>query len=169
MNISALKSSRFLTKSDVNSNGRNGILLTIKGDPARGGECITEENLAMEGQTPEMGHVLNFHEIEKGMVLKTINAQLIAKIIGSEETAHWNGHKIVLYEDPTIIMAGRVVGGIRARAPRNMPVTGGAPITQFQALQPAAPAPRPYVPPAAPAPTPAQYADPAQPSNDVPF
>lgn len=107
MHINQLKESKYLKKEDCGQ----GILVTIKG--------LSEENMAMEGQPPEMKWVLHFMEAVKPMALNSTNAQLIAKVANSEETDHWPGHKIVLYEDPNISFGGKLVGGIRVRAPRN--------------------------------------------------
>lgn len=104
--ISQLKESRFLTKEDC---GR-GILVTIKG--------CTEENVAPESEKPERKWCLHFHEQEKPMVLNITNGAIIAEITGSENTDDWNGHKIVLFHDPSIMFGPKKVGGIRARAPK---------------------------------------------------
>lgn len=109
MHISQLKESKFLKKEDCGS----GILVTIK--------SCHEENVAKEGAPPEMKWCLYFHEQDKPMVLNSTNGQIIASIVGSEETEHWANEKIVLYHDPNITFGGKLVGGIRARAPRNQP------------------------------------------------
>jgi hypothetical protein len=103
--ISELRESRFLTKEDCG----DGILVTIT--------KVTEENVAKEGVTPEMKWCLHFHEIEKPLVLKSTNGQIIAGITGNEEMLDWPGTKIVLYNDPTITFGGKLVGGIRVRKP----------------------------------------------------
>lgn len=121
-NINDMKESKFLKRSDVGA----GKLLTING--------CRQENVAMENDTPEMKWVLSFAEEKKGMVLNGTNQQLIAKALGSEETDDWNGRKIVVYDDPNVSFGGKLVGGIRCRAPRN---TAAAP----------APAARPATPP----------------------
>lgn len=139
--ISELKQSKFLTKTDCGK----GILVTIR-------ECF-QENVAKEGAPPENKWCLSFDEADKPMVLNSTNGQIIASIIGSENTDDWIGHKIVLYEDPTIAFGGKLVGGIRARAPRNQPKPAPKPV--------AAPAPAP----AAVQPAPASGPE----ADDVPF
>jgi len=104
-----MRDRKFLGKDDI-GNGGKGSLLTVR--------SVTQENVAMTGAPPEMKWCLHFHEEERPMVLNSINAQLIAGFLGSEETEDWTGHKIVLYVDPTIVFGGKLVGGIRARAPR---------------------------------------------------
>ncbi len=110
MNINDLKDSKYLKKADVEPP----ILVTI----AR----ITQENLAQQGQEPEMKYVLHFAEDLKPMVLNSTNGQLIAMALGSEETDDWNGKQIVLYNDPNVSFAGKLTGGIRARAKKTQTV-----------------------------------------------
>jgi len=109
MHISQLKQSRFLTRAEVGK----GALVTIKE--------VHEENVAKEGAPEEPRWCLSFHELDKPMVLNSTNGQLIAQITKSEDTDHWAGHKIVLYDDPSVSFGGKLVGGIRVRAPRNQP------------------------------------------------
>lgn len=107
MKVSELRESRFLSKEDCTP----AILVTIV-------DC-SKQNMAMEGQAAEMKACLTFAEPGvKPMVLNSTNGQIIEKILGSDETDNWRGKKIVLYNDPTIQFAGRVTGGIRARAPK---------------------------------------------------
>jgi hypothetical protein len=117
MNIRALKQSRFLTKEDCGQ----GILVTIRGD-------VTMENVAADGAPIEEKACLHFEEVEKPLVLNSTNGQIIANITGSQETENWNGKKIVLYHDPNISFAGKIVGGVRARAARNAAAAKPAPI-----------------------------------------
>ena len=125
-----LKESKFLKKEDCNPP----ILVTIKN--------LTQENMALEGDPLEMKWVIHFNEVAKPMGLNSTNAQLIAQIVKSEETDNWPGHKIVLYNDPSVCYGGKLIGGIRARAPRNQP---------------------------APAPKPAPAAQPVADGDDCPF
>jgi hypothetical protein len=107
MNISALRESKYLKKEDL----PQPMLVTMAD--------IKEINLAMEGGKPDMKYALYFEELDKPMVLNSTNGQLIAKIVGSDETDDWAGKQIVLYHEPNISFQGRLVGGIRVRAPRS--------------------------------------------------
>jgi len=109
MNIAALKDSKFLKKEDCGQ----GILVTVKG--------VEEINVAKEGAPVEFKWCLWLNECDKPMVLNSTNGQIIAAITGSDDTDHWTGHKIVLYNDPNITFGGKLTGGIRARAPKNQP------------------------------------------------
>ena len=145
MHVSALKQSKFLTRADVGQ----GVLVTI-------GE-IYQENIAKEGAPDELKWCVRFPECEKPLVLNSTNGQIIAGIVKSEETDDWAGHKIVLYDDPNVSFGGKLVGGIRVRAPRNQPARSAAPHA-------AAPAPR------APAPVSPAAPQPSEPENpEVPF
>ena len=104
---SDMRESKFLKQSDVGA----GALGTIQ-------DCI-QMNVAKEGADPELKWCLTFAEIEKPLVLNSTNVQLCEKILGSDDTDNWRGKKIVLYTDPNVSYGGKLVGGIRIRAPRN--------------------------------------------------
>lgn len=116
MHISALKESKFLKRSDVGS----GALVTIRN--------LTQENVAKEGVEPEMKYCLHFEEVDKPLVLNSTNAQIIASITKQEDTDDWTGHKIVLYDDPNVSFGGKLVGGIRVRAPKVAGPKPGKPV-----------------------------------------
>lgn len=142
MHISALKQSKFLTRAEVGK----GMLVTIRE--------VFQDNVAKEGAPEELKWCIQFDEAEKPLVLNSTNGQIIASITKSEDTDNWPGHKIVLYDDPNVSFGGKLVGGIRVRAPRNQPAA----------------APKPAATKPAPAPAPDPYeAQPAAPDDDVPF
>jgi len=151
MNISGLKQSNFLTRADVGA----GVLVTIKE--------VHQENVAKQGAPEELRWCLSFAEYEKPMVLNSTNGQLIAQIVKSEETDNWTGAKIVLYDDPSVSFGGKLVGGIRVRAPRGR---AAASPQAARGLAPVQPKP-------APAPAPVQVVDTAFDApleeDDVPF
>lgn len=103
---SEMRESKFLKKEDV---GR-GVLATISG-------CV-QKNVAKEGADPEQKWCLTFRELEKPLVLNATNAQLCEVILGSDDTDHWIGKAIVLYTDPNVSYQGKLIGGIRVRAPK---------------------------------------------------
>ena len=108
--IHAVKKSNYLTRADVDPP----VIVTIRE--------VVEETLANPEGDDELKQIVYFQEFEKGHVLNWINAQTIAKLLGSESFDDWPGGKIVLYDDPTVVFAGKVVGGIRVRAVRKRPV-----------------------------------------------
>lgn len=110
MNLNDFKKSKFLTKEDAGT----GILVTIA--------KITEENVAMEGAEPEYRPVVWLQETEKPFVCNMTNAQAIAAITGAtdEIETKWVGAKIVLFNDPNVMMKGKLTGGLRVRAPKQV-------------------------------------------------
>jgi len=108
MNLGDLKTSKFLKRDDVGA----GTLVTISG--------LTHENVAKEGVEPDMKAALHFTELEKPMILNSTNGQLIARITGHDTDIErtWVGAKVVLYDDPNVSFGGKLVGGIRVRAPK---------------------------------------------------
>lgn len=109
MNVAQLKQSRYLTRADVGT----GVLVTISD--------VTQENVAKEGAPEELRWIVHFNELEKGLVLNNTNGMVMAKLFNSDESDDWRGHKVVLYDDPNVSFGGKLVGGIRVRAPRNQP------------------------------------------------
>ncbi len=123
MHISQIKQSKFLARGDVNPP----ILVTIK--------SVEQDNVAKEGEPADMKWALTFKDCAKPMILNTTNSQIIAQILKSEETDDWIGKQIVLFDDPNVSFGGKLVGGIRVRAPRIK--AGAAPVK---------PAPAPIAP-----------------------
>ena len=127
MNMSDVKSSKFLKRDDVGE----GTLVTISD--------VSKENVAKEGAEPELKVCLHFLELEKPFVLNSTNGQIIAKITGKENDIEktWLGTKVVLYDDPNVSFGGKLTGGIRVRAPR-IPKTATqqtAPLQEAKPLQ----------------------------------
>ncbi len=104
--ISEMRESKFLKQTDV---GR-GVLATVEG-------CV-QMNVAKEGADPEMKWCLTFVDVDKPLVINSTNAQLCAKIFQSDDTDDWHGKRVVLYADPNVSFQGKLVGGIRVRAPK---------------------------------------------------
>lgn len=144
-NISELKKSSFITKSDL---GPQGSLFTITG--------CEQVNVAQESAPPEMKWALIFREIEKPFILNSTNGQIIAAFTGADNTDNWTGKKVVIFFDPNVSFAGKLTGGLRARAPRNPML------------------PRPAQPTDVPAPAPVALSAPVthgdmEPDSNIPF
>jgi len=122
--INEMKQSKFLKKEDVGS----GVLVTI--------QSVTEMNVAKEGADIEMKWCVTFVETDKPMVLNSTNAQIIALSTGSQLTEDWHGKKVVLYNDPNVSYQGKVIGGLRVRAPQTQapPKISGAQTTDNTGL-----------------------------------
>jgi hypothetical protein len=103
---SEMRESKFLKQEDVGA----GALMTV--------ESVEPHNVAKEGAPPENKWCLVFSETDKPLVLNSTNIQLCERMFGSDDTDQWIGKKIVLYVDPNVSYQGKVVGGIRVRAPK---------------------------------------------------
>jgi hypothetical protein len=114
MNINQISQSRFLKKEDF----PKPVLVTIEAD------VYIDTIPGFDGEPDKEKAVVKFVEYEKPMTLNTTNAQLIAMALGSDETEEWIGKQIVVYNDPTVAMKGKLVGGLRVRAskaPQQLP------------------------------------------------
>ena len=103
---SEMRESKFLKQTDVGG----GMMFTV--------ESCEQHNVAKEGSDPEMKWCLTFAESDKPLVLNSTNIQLCQNIFGSDDTDNWIGKRIVLYTDPNVSFQGKLVGGIRVRAPK---------------------------------------------------
>lgn len=124
--IDTMYPGKYLDKPDA----KTPLLLTIAN--------LTLENLALEGAQPKMRWCAHFKEVDKLLVLNQVNLQMGAIACKSTNTDHWIGKKIVVFVDPTVVFGGKVVGGLRIRAPKNQPETPPAqpaPATQAQPSQ----------------------------------
>ena len=109
MHISKMTESKYLKQEDV---GEEGKLVTI--------ESLKRTNVAREDDEPEFKYVMHFRETPKPLVMNATNIQLCARACGSDETDEWVGKRIVLYADPNVSYAGKLVGGIRIRQPKGV-------------------------------------------------
>lgn len=111
--------SAYLKKEDI---GDRRVAVTI--------ESVDLETVG-QGQEQEEKYVLRFVGKSKGMVLNKTNAETISEILGDDEMDNWAGHKITLYVDKHVMMAGKKVGGIRVMAYQPpKPVPGPKPVAK---------------------------------------
>jgi hypothetical protein len=106
MKISEMSNSKYLKAHDVDPPK----LVTIR--------TLEHVNVAQDGKPKEMKWILGFDELEKPMVLNKTNINRIARAVQSDDTDHWIGKKVVVYNDPDVEFGGEIVGGIRVRAPK---------------------------------------------------
>ena len=106
--VSDLGNSNYIKKSDVDPPA----LVTIVG--------WRKENLPTPADRNNMEYVLEFKENIKPLVLKTTNGNIIASIAGTDDFDEWVKKQImiVLYVDPNVDFGGKLIGGIRCRAPK---------------------------------------------------
>lgn len=108
MHISQFSDSKFLRKADVDPP----VLVTIGN--------LEQVDVSMEGEPAELKWALHFEELDKPLIMNSTNAAIIAKVTGSEDTDDWVSHKVVLFKDDNVSFGGKLVGGIRVRAPKKM-------------------------------------------------
>ena len=104
--FSTMAESKFLKQADL---PEQGALCTIK--------AFKRVNVAQEGEDPENKFVMYVMEYEKPLVLNATNRAILEKIYGPD-TADCEGNPVVMYVDPNVAYAGKIVGGIRLRAPK---------------------------------------------------
>ena len=104
--FSSMSESKYLKKEDLDEQGN---LCTIK--------AFKKQNVAQEGEDPEHKYIMFLHEFEKGLVLNATNRAILEKVYGPD-TDDCLGNPIVLYIDENVSYAGKIVGGIRLRAPK---------------------------------------------------
>jgi hypothetical protein len=75
---------------------------------------VTDENVAMQGQKPEMKPTLWFRGEEKCFPLNKTNCRVCAQLFGSTDTDDWADRKVVLFRDLTSSPQG-IVPCIRIR------------------------------------------------------
>ncbi len=78
--------------------------------------------IASEKVGDDQKMVIYFQNMEKGMVGNRTNADTLADLYG-EDTDGWIGREVILYVDPTVMYAGKRVGGLRLKAPQAPPVS----------------------------------------------
>ena len=114
-NISQFMGGKYLKKEDVPSPA----LVTV----AR----VTVENVARDDEPDERKCVVHFEELERGLVMNSTNLQIAARALGSDDTDDWPGGKLVIFTDENVSFGGRVVGGLRLRAPKGQAAAKPAP------------------------------------------
>ncbi len=97
---------KYVQQSDVDPP----ILVTI--------EKVQEDNVAPDNQAVEIKYIIHFLENVKPWVPGFQMLTMIHHINGSGDTDDWPGTKIVLFKDPSVMYGGKMVGGIRCRAPK---------------------------------------------------
>lgn len=101
--VSDMIVSKFLRKEDFDEDR----VMTIKG--------VKLED--MPGDDGQQKWVLYFREDAKGMALNVTSIRVLEKAFG-DDSDMWLGKRVMLYVDPNVSFGGRVVGGLRLRAPK---------------------------------------------------
>jgi hypothetical protein len=98
-----LKTSRFFKKEDVIGNP---LTYTIK--------SIAKETVDFK-DTKEVGTVVSFEETDRQVFGKTVIVNNLIELFPAGPSAAI-GQKVELYEDPSVMMGPKKVGGLRIRA-----------------------------------------------------
>ena len=104
------RQTKFIQKSEIENSPHGAILVTIKE--------VTEENVALEYKPEEIKYVIYFEENYKPWTPGIETLEDIKNINGSGNVDDWPGTKLVLYVNQNVKFGGKVVGGIRCRAPK---------------------------------------------------
>lgn len=139
-NVRDMIVSKYLSKNDFPTP----VIATIRG------LSMEKFNVQRPGDR-DSAWILWFNELPKGLKLNTTNIKILEAGFGPESDA-WVGKRVKVYNDPTIQMAGQVVGGVRLQTPQPAPLVlgqaGGAggpkfdPMTGKPIVAPAGPSPR---------------------------
>jgi hypothetical protein len=122
MRLDDMIESKFLKQTDIPTDR----LVTIAG--------IKRENMAREDEAPEYRWTVKFKELDKPMVCNQTNLKRIFRICG-DDTDEWPGKRVVVYTDPDIEYQGKVVGGLRIRAPKTPSAPANTPVDKVKAMQ----------------------------------
>ena len=107
MNLGEGFPSRWLKKTDLNNEGKDDTVLTIKSG--------TMETMG-QGENQENKAVLWFNETDKGFVLSAkCNYDRIVDIFGTDDTSKLAGKRIALYFNPDVTFGNKTTGGVRIR------------------------------------------------------
>lgn len=101
--VSEMIVSKFLRKEDFDEDR----VMTVKG--------VKLED--MPGESGDQKWVLYFREEAKGMALNVTTIRVLEQAFG-DDSDHWVGNRVMVYVDPNVSFGGKVVGGLRLRAPK---------------------------------------------------
>lgn len=73
--------------------------------------------------------VVYFQHEKKGLVLNVLNAKTMFALFGTKDLDTWAGREIEVYFDPSVMFAGKIVGGLRVRAPSNPQAVANGQVT----------------------------------------
>lgn len=99
--------SEYLKSEDVEEGGGE-MQLTIK--------SIARKEYEEDDGTKTVKGVMCFTEIEKKMTLNVTNTQTLISMYGNQNIdTNWIGKTVILYVDPNVKYAGKIVKGLRIR------------------------------------------------------
>jgi hypothetical protein len=106
MRTSDLVRSKFFRGADLK--GQPSMIMTIS--------TVTEELMGRPGGKMEPKYFIWFHEDSRGLQCNKSRVAVLEHAYGPE-TDYWTDKKVRLSYDPTVMMAGQVVGGVKLTTP----------------------------------------------------
>jgi len=123
MKTSEMIQSKFIRKEELRQSGP--VVLTIM-------DCAWVDFASgSRGDRSEGKWVLLFKDHPKQLSLNTTKIKLLEAAYG-DDSDYWRGKKVRLSWDPSVIMAGQVVGGIKLETSQGRPGTPAQPQTTPQ-------------------------------------
>jgi hypothetical protein len=114
----AITTGKFLKKDDVSEDGDTHTIKKVR-----------EENVEQEGKPEKLKWVMYFEDL-KPLILNTTNINRCIQAFKTNESEEWEGQKIIVYADPDIEFGGKIVGGVRLRAVKQVkPAKGSKPVS----------------------------------------
>lgn len=97
------------------------IATFMKAEDVTTPKLLTVESVekALIGDEEKEKLVIHFEGEDQGVALGRTTITQLVEIFQSKDTDDWIGMKVVLFNDRNVEFAGRKVGGIRFRAPKN--------------------------------------------------
>jgi hypothetical protein len=82
---------------------------------------VREQVVTAPGKPATDKLVLFFDGTKKGLVLNMSNGDTLCNITGADDPEEWIGERVELYVDDNVTYAGKKVGGVRLRKPKDGP------------------------------------------------
>jgi hypothetical protein len=80
---------------------------------------VEERTVTAPGKEPKDKIVLLFDGTKKGLVLNMANGDALYDMTGHDDPEEWIGQRVELYVDEQVAYAGKKVGGVRLRKPKD--------------------------------------------------
>lgn len=104
--VSQMMVAKYLNKNDF---FHGPVKATIRG---------VAQDMPRPGSTEEQKWLMYFHELKKALKLNNTTLKYLETTLGPQSDV-WIGKLVILYVDPTVQMAGQVVGGVRLRVAKS--------------------------------------------------
>jgi hypothetical protein len=82
---------------------------------------VKEQTVTAPGKEPKDKLVLFFDGTQKGLVLNMTNGDALYDMTGQDDPEEWIGQRVELFVDDAVAYAGKRIGGVRLRKPKDEP------------------------------------------------